>query len=188
MDGTALARQSSTLSACRSGVTPEARTTNQAQIQNFVDCKALKRRERNALASTKSLMLLSMTWKVGCGAGTEKHRFNTHLCAFGLLLCQAQFDIAQSPLASQCTQCTVCCLGFCSALPDDEESEECWNAYQYYEDKRVCLTTHDLCLQLHDHMLSDVCLQFNSYISALCSCYSMRLKRRVKWNGKTMMA
>ncbi|DBA69075.1 TPA: hypothetical protein ACH3X2_013235 [Trebouxia sp. C0005] len=26
--------------------------------------------------------------------------------------------------------------GFCSALPDDEESEECWNAYQYYEDKR----------------------------------------------------
>lgn len=26
--------------------------------------------------------------------------------------------------------------GFCSALPDDEESEECWNAYQYFEDKR----------------------------------------------------
>ncbi len=66
------------------------------------------------------------------------------LSAFGLLLCQAQFDIAQSTSASQCTQCTVCCLGFCSALPDDEESEECWNAYQYYEDKRVCLTTHVL--------------------------------------------
>jgi len=45
-----------------------------------------------------------------------------------------------------------------------------------------------MCLQLHDHMLSDVCVQFNSYISALCLCYSMRLKRRVKWNGKTMMA
>lgn len=28
-------------------------------------------------------------------------------------------------------------LGFCSALPDDEESEECWDAYRYYEDKRV---------------------------------------------------
>jgi len=41
-------------SACRSGVTPKIRTISQAQIQNFVDCKALKRRESNALASTKS--------------------------------------------------------------------------------------------------------------------------------------
>lgn len=35
-------------------------------------------------------------------------------------------NIAESDLA-----------GFCSALPDDEESEECWDAYKYFEEKKA---------------------------------------------------
>lgn len=96
---------------------------------------------------------------------------NIQISAFGLLLYQAQSELAQLPSLSHVVVLnaqlfhSVCCVGFCSALPDDEESEECWNAYQYYEDKRVCLIIRYLCLQLHHHMLSDACLYFNCYVS-----------------------
>ena len=49
-------------------------------------------------------------------------------------------------IAQQQVSAVVVAAGFCSALPDDEESEECWKAYQYYEDKRVRTSKYQPCL------------------------------------------
>lgn len=74
----------------------------------------------------------------GCTQSLHSGLILTTFCILKQCLTPFFSSISLCCIAQQQASTVDTAAGFCSALPDDEESEECWNAYQYYEDKRVC--------------------------------------------------